>query len=187
MNQELPKFKIPSKEEFEKILKEREEKQKKLLASEKRPEELIEHVTGLVKKVIGSNQMEVISYPNKLYFDTPKLDPSEYGFYLEIKLKSKAPVETLFFYGFSPIREGDSIRAYVVKGKKETLPSPIYHRGCGCGAGEFTKADVLVRGNFKKEMIALQIDILKGEKTIRTDYGSNFDSKTKDVSEPFLL
>jgi len=184
LRRELKKREVP-KINFKAIQKEQTE----LLAKEKQPSELLYPLKGIVQKVQGIQiPVSEIYYPRRE--DPINYSPLNrrivYHKGLEIKIKSETPVTTLQFLGDSPIRKGDGIKAYVVKGKKEALPPlgiQIQSQSYPGYSQTKTKTYVLVEGNFQKEMIALQIDILYAN---RTNYGRNYNPKTKRISKPYL-
>lgn len=171
---------VPSAREARKHAKERDKIQKELLAGEKKPEELIVPVNGLVKKVTGRNYSTSIHQSNGVYGPGSYSTTTNTGYQkrLTIEIESQTPLRIIKFYGDCPLQKGDEITAYIIKGKFEKLPIPIFYDSICGGVERKPRTQVLVEGDLEEEMNAVRIDIpAKG----RTEYGANYDSKNNTV------
>ncbi len=170
---------VPSAREARKHAKERDKIQKELLAGVKKPEELIVPVNGLVKKVTGINCSTSIHRSNGVYGPGSYSTTTETGYQkrLTIEIESQTPLKIIEFYGSCSLQKGDEITAYIIKGKFEKLPMPIFYDS-HCGVERKPKTEVLVEGELVEKMTAVQIDI--PSRGI-TDYGVNYDPEENTV------
>ena len=163
----------------EKIIKEMEKEDKKLLAKQKSYEELIKSVSGIVKSFELNNQATSHIPMNEMVmggiFPVYK---TGYQSDLEIIIESEdSSVKKLLFKGNCYIHEGDRIKAYIFAGEKKELNSSY-------STPPFSKKGVLIPRKLSEKETTLYIEKIQSGKIIErynsVDYNSNLH-KLKQV------
>jgi len=158
---------------LKKGFKESEKRQKYLLKNEKTPKDLLEPITGIVKKVTNENYNTSIQTGEWVCGQRAKYSNAGYANTLEIEIDSDTKVKYLSFNGYSTIRTGDEVQIYVVQGKKEKLPFHISNHSPFLTDLENAKFDVLVKGDLEEKMQAYKIETLQENKIVRTDIATD--------------
>ncbi|MBI3622974.1 hypothetical protein HY212_02745 [Candidatus Pacearchaeota archaeon] len=176
---------------IEEGIEERKRGDRILLAQEKRPEELITSIEGYIDSVINYNSQTSHTQSNGIIGPDGNSWTIRTGNInrLEISLSNPNPMSGLTFYGSSPIKKGDKIRAYVVKGEMKRLN---FSRHAETNYPFMDRAlpgedQVLVDGPLRGRMEALYLEILEGEEIARTDYSIHYDAEKNKVSPDFEI
>lgn len=93
---------------------------------------------------------------------------------LKIDLESETPVQHLTYEGDPGVRAGDTIEAYIIKGKMEDLPFPEPPANELYPSLRGEKTSVLIEGEFTKKMQAYRIDIIENDVSVKTDFSMNY-------------
>lgn len=156
----------------EKIEKEMEKEDKKLLAKQKPYEELIKPISGIVKSFELYNQATSHTPMREMVMGGRfPVYKTGYQSNLEIRIESKnSPVKELLFNGNCYIHKGDKIKAYILAEEKKELNSSY-------SIPPYRNKEVSIPRKFSEQETALYIEKIKDGKVIERYNSVDYKSK----------